>query len=1029
MEHYVKLFFEFPEGVSYAEDYLIEKIGSLHKLISDYFLFFDPDTLLPELKDGDVRKLTADILKKRSLTPIPITEQKNFPEVSKERLRKLRDKIACMKKDVNRLDPVLENEKILLKEELASYLSGDWEDIPAKTVVYRRKTNLCTLYYFYPYLRIEGDKLITLPTPGRGHQEEVKVEFASTGYGALQISVSEVREQGFWYYLKKRLNVAIDSLDINDLPTGILYDRVLPFSDIHNYDGRVNKEPVPLSVWRQIYHEMHTASSDSSNMNSISSVVESAESFIENGTIPVGILNFKYNHIDPGAFKNNTLTVHEGKFLASGNEGFLEEKSVFAACAFKDTVYSGNISFILENQFYFTNRSERLASLKIDLADGNGFREAALGGRIDAQYSEAGLKQITIRAIYQNTNVPNIDNTFESRFVFNVAALTSVTPDDILNIRADRTYTGNTPTGKAYMWFGKNPDGSKKTFITKPLIIAKYFDPQNEDKLDKIYEKLQSHQLFDRVINLGYDLYFLDYDNGGDYIQNNAYLFATLLKKILDVPTLKTLPVVIGISMGGLVTRYGLMHLQKNEGKIKVADKYITFDSPHNGANVPVGIQYLLDTLKSDSDAAKEILEKVLNCPAARQMLVYHYKPGYNITVGAADLTDPLRTTFLNELSSMGNFPSIERVVGISSGSGYGINQGYNPDDPLFNLSIMCPLFNLSGSTYADPNRQDQKNLNLFYESFMSTGMKKPSEMTVAADKTIAGYDTAPGGSRGTMKQFYDKVKEVKVPFTTITPTMYHENHCFVPVVSSLAVSSDLYANISADPDIYKKTPFKKIYYPANNSGHCDLTAENVGWLVGELKASENTLIPEGAYTIRSVCSNQLLICSRNGEPNAPVVIFGDQEWEKKITNHQAEWVINKYEGNHPMSRPPYKACTNEPWYQMRNKQNGQLFIMGNNGEPNEPVIVIGNPWGGWGEAPDNLQKMWRIIKYAGKKPQSHADDPREWYQIQNVASGQLLIVGENGRKDGPVVVIGNDNGWGEPEDNTQKMWVLTRLG
>lgn len=1031
MEHYVKLFFEFPEGVSYAEDYLFKKIGSLYKLISDYFLFVDPDTLLPELKDNDVRKLVSDILTQRSHIPIPITEQNDFPEVSKEQLQELRDKIACMKKDVNRLDPALEDEKILLKEELASYLFSDWEDMPAKTVIYRRQTNLCTLYYFYPYLQIEGDKLITLPVPGREQQEEVKVEFTATNYGALQISVSEEREHSTWYYLKKRLNVAIDNLNINDLPTGILYDRVLPFSDIHNYDGQVKKELVQLPVWKQIYHEMQIASLDSSQMKSISSVVESAENFIENGTVPLGILKFRFNHIDANAFKNNTITVHDGKFLLNENADaiFLEEKVVFAASALKDKVYYGNVSFILDNQFYLTNQIERPVAIKIDLDDGNSFQEVTLGSKINANYTETGQKQITLRAHYQNINEPNTDDIFESRFEFNVEALTYVKPDDIKDITSDRTYTGKTPTGKAYMWFGKNPDGSKKTFITQPLIIAKYFDPLNEDKLDKIYEKLQSHQLFERVINLGYDLFFLDYDNGGDYIQNNAYLFNTLLKKILDQPTLKILPVVIGISMGGLVSRYGLMYLQKNEGKTKVADKFITFDSPHYGANIPVGIQYLLDGLKSDSDAAKDIVEKILNCPAARQMLVYHYKPGYNITVGASDLTDPLRTTFLAELNTMGNFPSIARMVGISSGSGYGINQGYSPNDHLFDLGIICPLFNLYGSTYADPNCLDQKNLNLFYESLSVPGMKKPSTMAVSADKTVAGYDTAPGGSRGTMKQFYDEVKKVKIPLTTITPNMYHENHCFVPVVSSLAVSSDIFANISADPDVYRKTPFTKIYYPLNNSGHCDLTVENVGWLVGELTTSASTLIPDGTYTIRSVCSNQLLICSRNGEQNAPVVIFGDQEWEKKITNHQAEWVINKYEGNHPPSRPPYKAYPNEPWYQIRNKQNGQLLIVGYNGAPNGPVQVIGAPWGGWGETPDNPQKMWRIIKYTGKKPQSHADDPRDWFQIQNVSSGQLLIVAEGGRKDGPVVVFGNDNGWGEPEDNTQKMWVLDRLG
>jgi hypothetical protein len=119
-----------------------------------------------------------------------------------------------------------------------------------------------------------------------------------------------------------------------------------------------------------------------------------------------------------------------------------------------------------------------------------------------------------------------------------------------------------------------------------------------------------------------------------------------------------------------------------------------------------------------------------------------------------------------------------------------------------------------------------------------------------------------------------------------------------------------------------------------------------------------------------------------------------------------------------PACLGPYKAARDR-WYTIRNKQSGQTLIVGNNGVPGSPVLVAGDANGNWGQAPDNLQMMWRIWHYVGNNAQ--------WYLLQNVASGQLLVVMNSSPPGSPVPkVFGDNGGWGETEEDLQKMWILT---
>ena len=97
----------------------------------------------------------------------------------------------------------------------------------------------------------------------------------------------------------------------------------------------------------------------------------------------------------------------------------------------------------------------------------------------------------------------------------------------------------------------------------------------------------------------GYDIVFIDYNDGTDDIRRNAALFEEVVRsvnnqKVID-PAIgaKQQNVVLGISMGGLVARYGLAEMEKRGTDPSDTRLLLTHDALHRGANTPLGLQAL----------------------------------------------------------------------------------------------------------------------------------------------------------------------------------------------------------------------------------------------------------------------------------------------------------------------------------------------------------------------------------------------------------------------------------------------------
>jgi hypothetical protein len=186
-------------------------------------------------------------------------------------------------------------------------------------------------------------------------------------------------------------------------------------------------------------------------------------------------------------------------------------------------------------------------------------------------------------------------------------------------------------------------------------------------------------------------------DGGADYVERNGRALASYLKA-----TKSTLLangsnqdiVIMGPSMGGLISRYALAYMEKQfaaTGDVTWKHNtrlWVSFDSPHLGANIPVGAQANIWFFgeKLHNDSAKDKFDNQLNSIAGKQMLINQFSNTLATMSGNTGTSSnaPFFTQFQSNLNSNGiagsnGFPtssSTFRKIAIVNGSLNGTKNG-----------------------------------------------------------------------------------------------------------------------------------------------------------------------------------------------------------------------------------------------------------------------------------------------------------------------------------------------------------------
>jgi len=154
--------------------------------------------------------------------------------------------------------------------------------------------------------------------------------------------------------------------------------------------------------------------------------------------------------------------------------------------------------------------------------------------------------------------------------------------------------------------------------------------------------------------------------DGCTYLQNSAFLMLSALDYMVQhSPPGVRIPV-MGFSAGGIIARWALLHHQYHSQDYRMppgtVNAYLSFDTPHRGANVPLSLQCFVNMLAGGIsfvsqmltlgwlDASKSVAQIVaMRSPAARQLALYHL--GESAPNGKhAARCDPLRTELLGQM-------------------------------------------------------------------------------------------------------------------------------------------------------------------------------------------------------------------------------------------------------------------------------------------------------------------------------------------------------------------------------------------
>lgn len=475
--------------------------------------------------------------------------------------------------------------------------------------------------------------------------------------------------------LRGYLNHMFEHIDKTTIPTGFLRDYAVEDEDFDLYNGQVELKPdnqVNISTYGNLLNTICSAYVFNDNMaDRLSNRLKASSDSKKEGTLRISYMLYKYARIKANALRDGIIAYqNEQVFHVNKNVSPYETEQVFAACALDEIIWQPDLKIIIPSDLVFTNFKGNNIIISIDY--GEGYKIIKVDSPLSVRLEE-GENNIKLKV---QTNDGGVFVTHSSVYVVpqkmsgQLRSASQNTNYDTHFVAHGSSYKGIQTEADVYIKYGK-----KHGSLKKPFIIVEGFDPrvdftmngQTSEGVWTIDLVLSSRDLRNLLWQQGFDLVYVDWRNSGEYIQANAN---TLIEVIKKVNLLKSQSgsseknVVIGHSMGGVIARYALRTMEVKNSKHDVSS-YISYDSPHLGAHIPLGVLYgfhgllqfiesrgLMKQLILDSANISSIIEigkSLAYSNSAQQMLVYFVDP-------AGNFNNQEHYRWQNELNELG-FP------------------------------------------------------------------------------------------------------------------------------------------------------------------------------------------------------------------------------------------------------------------------------------------------------------------------------------------------------------------------------------
>ena len=582
---------------------------------------------------------------------------------------------------------------------------------------------------------------------------------------------SNVRAQNFPVddtSINAAMNQVFALLDKSRVPTGLLLDYGIDFTNLAAYNGTIlvdstrNTSETVMSVYNTLATSIISTNAGSFlhplYVDSLWQLQRTAEQITLCG------LYYQYAQFDPGAVAGGKLTVTNNQvqdvFVGGVWQNPYQVKQVVCMSPSINSYNSnGSYSFnvLLPPGLFLTNSTGAVSSISCDFGDGNGFRTITPGILTHLAYGSGGKKTWTFKynlaaggSLQSQTDI-TLDSVAGGASVFahprhggGVCSAANLIKfkhmmygfqSAPIPITASASFYGQTENGFMTILYG-NSDLK----IHNPLIIAEGYDPGDVLKpeqrygisningfINQLYDPVTgvpNSNLSNQILSGNYDIIYVDWAHGSDFIERNGKLLESVINYVNANKVTTTPNILIGQSMGALVSRWALKDME-NSGVNHQVRMFVSWDGPHQGANIPIAFQYasrqaLSLYVKSNIPSLFNIYNTFIiplannyiltanlirglyggspwayasgtnlpqlimsaltlqDYPAPREMLI-------NYITTAGNLDNSIHNTWQSAYRAMG-YPTQCVNVAVSNGSECGMTQLFNPGQSLIDI-------------------------------------------------------------------------------------------------------------------------------------------------------------------------------------------------------------------------------------------------------------------------------------------------------------------------------------------------------
>lgn len=596
--------------------------------------------------------------------------------------------------------------------------------------------------------------------------------------------------------------------------------------------------------------------------------------------IPITILDVHYENFHPEAFGAGWIVKTNDVLqdMTGPEQSPYVTQEAFSFYIDWKHYYPGTYTLRLRADDLISNHVTNYDHISMDWDDGLGYRTVALDETITVTYTEASAdREIKLR-VERDGAIKESALLLKTTGCTNGFELPTLPPWESSSTaqpwRIETSFNGEAVFGNAFTLTSSDNN------FDKPFIFVEGIDFGSDVSLYRngefgwfeftcgATEKYPflglMPTMLQQLLDAGFDLVLLDFGDGADHIEKNSELLIHLINLVNAHKTGTEEIVVAGASMGGQISRVALKKME-DAGTPHCTRTWISLDAPHEGANIPYGLQTTLSFLANFESRAATFVNSYFMRPATRELLLLQLES-----------SGSLRQEYQGFLDELG-YPEESRNIGIANGNINGNLLPFGSGTHLldysceFGSSELLKLLIIAAA--GDPYNSSSNGTNNVISQTTYSQAEHCSGFldcisgpftqistwngTSYIDHSAPQLDNAPGGTRSSFDQFVvemnESLSEIGSVFdavcnSEISSGQYISSHSFIPTTSALGIKSTYYhMNVSEALASYPTmTPFDRVHGALQgNTIHSEITPEIIELIAEEVIHGGNVLGPE----------------------------------------------------------------------------------------------------------------------------------------------------------------------------------------